>query len=155
ASAAVVTARSISRACNKAAPTSPRLGISRVFAKPGIGALASTATATGSAIAVFPGETFRGGAEEVSPPQPPHPENGLQDPMLFQAAPRCDHALAQAKGSTDALEALAQCDVFHERDRGKAACRVEGATAHEDRLIAGRDSGDAGAQAHQPTDERK
>ena len=73
---AVLAARSISRACNEAAPVAPSVGMSRVLAKPGIGALASTAMATGSVITVSLGEPFWIGAEEIGNPQAPHEENG-------------------------------------------------------------------------------
>src|SRR2546429_9731635 len=84
---AVASVRAISRACNSAAPSRPSAGISRVLARPAIGALARIATAIGSTfdIAVASGE--RGGvlAQEESQAQPPHRQHRAHEPMPLPA----------------------------------------------------------------------
>src|SRR3954464_1883915 len=69
---AVWTARSIKRACNKAARSGPRAGIRRVLAKPGVGALARMAIATGSLITIAAGERLWIGSEQIGDAQAPH-----------------------------------------------------------------------------------
>src|SRR6267378_2664133 len=93
----VATARSVNRACNSAAPSAPSTGMSRVLAKPLSGALASTATATRSFIAVLPRQLVRVGAEEVGEPQPPHQDHGGEHAILLPAAAGGDHALGNAE----------------------------------------------------------
>src|SRR6266496_2020536 len=70
---AVASVRAISRACNSAAPSRPSAGMSRVFARPGSGALARIATATGSMvdISVASGERRGIRAQEECHAQPP------------------------------------------------------------------------------------
>src|SRR5260370_32275636 len=109
---AAATARSINRACNSAAPSAPSTGMSRVLAKPAIGALASTATATRSFIAVLPRQLLGIGAEEVGKAQPPHQHHGGQNAVLLPAPSRGDGALGDAQRAAHALEALAERDVF-------------------------------------------
>src|SRR5215813_10988351 len=150
---AVATARSTSRACNEAAPSAPSAGMSRVLAKPGSGALASTAIATGSFIAVLLRELFWIGAEEIGEPQPPHQDHRVDYPILFPAPTGGDDAVAQAQRPAHALEALAKRDVFHQRDRGKAARRLERRATHEYRLVAGRNPGEPRADVHEPGDD--
>src|SRR5262245_16516084 len=150
---AVATARSTRRACNKAAPSGPSAGISRVLAKPGSGALASTAIATGSFIAVSLRELFRIGTEEIGEPQPPHQDHCVDHPILFPAPTGGDDAFAQAQRPAHALEALAERDVFHQRDRGKTARRLERGAPHEHRLVAGRNPGEPRADVHEPGDD--
>src|SRR5262245_50401963 len=150
---AVATARATSRACNEAAPSAPSAGMSRVLAKPGSGALASTAIATGSFIAVLLRELFRIGAKEIGEPQPPHQDHCVDYPILFPAPTGGDDALAQAQRPAHALEALAERDVFHQRDCGKPARGLEGRATHEHRLIAGRNPGEPRADVHEPGDD--
>src|SRR5687768_4463986 len=75
---AVSMARAISDCWNAAAPSAPSTGIKRVLAKPGIGALARIAIATGSVadIAVELCQFVRVGAEVVGESQPPHQHDG-------------------------------------------------------------------------------
>src|SRR5438477_5723119 len=114
---AFATECSIKRACSRAAPCAPRTGMSRLLAKPEIGALASTATATGSfacaAIAVPPRKVVRVGAEEECEAQPPHQNNGPHHAILFETSARCHHLLMQTQRPADALEALRQRHVLH------------------------------------------
>src|SRR5262245_33738642 len=117
---AVATARSTRRACNEAAPSTPSAGMRRVLAKPGSGALASTATATGSFITVLLRELFRIGTEEIGEPQPPHQDHCLEHAILFPAPTRGGDALAQAQRPAHALAALAESDVFATRESGHA-----------------------------------
>src|SRR5713101_2276120 len=152
---AVSTARSISRACNKAALSAPMAGMSRVLAKPASGALASTATATGSFIAVMLRELFRIGAEEKSQPQAPHQHHGVEHAVLFPAPAGGDDALAQAQRPAHALEALAERDVLHQRDLRKAAGCLKCVAPREYRLVAGRNPGEPRAQAHEPADDEQ
>src|SRR5215471_16264884 len=147
---AVATARSTRRACNEAAPSAPSAGMRRVLAKPGSGALASTATATGSFIAVLLRELFRIGTEEIGEPQPPHQDHCLEHAILFPAPTGGGDAFAQAQRPTHALEALAERNVFHQRDCGKATRRLECRAPHEYRLIAGRNPGEPRAHVHEP-----
>src|SRR6266852_1521444 len=153
AAAAVAAARSINRCCSRAAPSAPSAGISRVLAKPATGALASTATATGSVIAVLPRQLLRIGAEEVGEPQAPHQHHGPQHAMLLPAPPGGDDALGEAQRPAHALEALAERDILHQREFREPARRLEGFAAHENRLVAGRDPGEPRAQVHQPADD--
>src|SRR6516165_4172973 len=128
---AVATARSTRRACNEAAPSAPSAGMSRVLAKPGSGALASTAIATGSFIAVLLRELFRIGAEEIGEPQPPHQDHCVDYAILFPAPTGGGDAFAQAQRPAYALEALAERDVFHQRDWRKTTRRLECRATHE------------------------
>src|SRR5262249_22840129 len=116
---AVATARSTRRACNKAAPAAPSAGMRRVLAKPGSGALASTATATGSFIAISLRELFRIGTEEIGEPQPPHQDHRVEHAMLFPAPSGGGDALAQAHRLADALGAVADRAVFHQLRWGR------------------------------------
>src|SRR5262249_4929417 len=150
---AVATARSTRRACTEAAPSAPSAGMSRVLAKPGSGALASTAIATGSFIAVLLRELFRIGAEEIGEPPPPHQDPSVDYPILPPAPTGGDDAVAQAQRPAHALEALTERDVFHQRDRGKAARRLERGATHEYRLVAGRNPGEPRADVHEPSDD--
>src|SRR5262245_65341913 len=102
-----------------AAPSTPSTETRRVLAKPGSGALASTATATASLIAVLPCQRSWIGAEEVGQAQAPHQKHCPDHAIGLPAAARCDDAFAQAQGPTHALEMLAQRDVLHQRDRRK------------------------------------
>src|SRR5262249_17763205 len=155
ASHAVATARLISCSCSRAAPSAPSTGMSRVLAKPATGALASTATATGSFIAVLLRQLVRIGAEEIGEPQPPHQDDGVDDAVLLPASARRDDALGEAERGADALEPLAERDVLHQRDLRKSAGRLERVAAYEDGLIAGGDAGQPRAQAHQPADQNE
>src|SRR5262249_52746900 len=146
-------ARSINRSCSEAAPSVPSAGISRVFAKPATGALASTATATGSFIAVLPRQLLRVGAEEIGKPQAPHQHHGAQHAVRLPAPPGGDDALSEAQWPAHALEALAERDILHQRDFREPARRLEGIALREDRLVAGRDPGEPRAQIHQPADD--
>src|SRR3977135_1585495 len=152
---AVAAARSINRACKAAAPSAPSTGMSRVLAKPLSGALASTATATGSFITVLPRQLVRIGAEEIGEPQAPHQEHGGKHAILLPAPAGGDDALGQAQRAAHALEALTERDVFHQRDRIAAARRDEGIAAHEDRLVAGRDAGEPRAEVHENADDEQ
>src|SRR5262249_23082228 len=143
----------ISRSCNRAAPSAPSTGMSRVLAKPAIGALASTATATGSFITVLPRQFAWVGAEGVSEPQPPHQDHGVDDAVLLPAPAGGDDALGEAQRRADALEPLAQRDVLHQRNFRKTPGRLEGVAPREDRLVAGGDAGQPRAQAHQPANQ--
>src|SRR5215208_1211431 len=127
---AVSTARSTRRPCNIAAPHAPSTGMSRVLAKPGIGALASTATVTGSFIAVTSRQLFRISAEEIGEPQPPHQHHGVEHAALLPAPAGGDDAFAQAQRPARAFEAFAEVDVFHQRNRRKTAPRPERVAPH-------------------------
>src|SRR5262249_22386683 len=129
---AVAIACSTKRACNKAAPSAPSAGMSRVLAKPGSGALASTATATASVIPVSPCELFRICTEKICEPQPPHQDHCVEHAVLLPAPAGGGHALPQAQRFTDTLEPLRERDVFHQRDCRKPAYRPEGVATHED-----------------------
>src|SRR5712692_6404245 len=155
AAAAVAAARSINRCCSAAAPSAPSAGIIRVLAKPATGALASTATATGSVIAVLPRQLLRIGAEEVGEPQAPHQHHGPQHAMLLPAPPGGDDALGEAQRPAHALEALAERDVLHQRDLVKAAGRLERLALHENRLVAGGDPGQPRADVHEKADDQQ
>src|SRR5215467_987074 len=113
AATAVVAARSISRSCSSAAPSGPSTGMSRVLAKPATGALASTATATGSFIAVLPRQLVWIGAEEIGEPQAPHQHDRAQHAVLLPAPPGGDDALGEAQRPARALEGLAERDILH------------------------------------------
>src|SRR5262245_8693512 len=152
---AVATACSMSRACSEAAPSAPSAGMSRVLAKPGSGALASTATATGSFITVLPCEFFRIGTKEIGKPQAPHQNDCAEHSLLLPAPARGCDALAQAQRPAHALKPLAERDVFHQCNGGKAAYRLKRAAMHEHRLIASCDPGEAGAQVHEPGNNRQ
>src|SRR5262245_59918894 len=93
---AVATARSTRRACNEAEPSAPSAGMRRGWAKPGSGALASTATTTGSFITVLLRERFRTGPEKIGEPQPPHQDHCLEHAILFPAPTGGGDAFAQA-----------------------------------------------------------
>src|SRR5262249_5058419 len=147
---AVATARSTRRACNEAAPSAPSAGMRRVLAKPGSGALASTATATGSFITVLLRELFRIGTEEIGEPQPPHQDHCLEHAILFPAPTGGGGASAKARRPAPALEALEERDVSHRGDCGKAPRRLERRAPHEYRLIAGRNPGEPRADVHEP-----
>src|SRR5215470_190798 len=155
ASQAVATARSIKRACSAAAPAAPSTGTSLVLAKPASGALASTAIATGSLITVLLRELLRVGAEEIGEPQPPHQQDGREHAVVVPAPARGHDPFGETKRLAHALEALAERDVLHQRDLGEAANLLEGVAAHEDRLVAGRDPGEARAQAHEESDHQQ
>src|SRR5262245_40896225 len=99
----------------QAAPAAPSAGMRRVLAKPASGALVSTATATGSFIAISLRELFRIGTEEIGEPQPPHQDHRAEHAMLFPAPTGGGDAFAQAQRPAHALEALAERDVFHQR----------------------------------------
>src|SRR5262245_20858595 len=150
---AVAAARAINRACRTAAPLAPRTETRRVFAKPGSGAFASTATATASLIAVLPCQRSRIGAEEVGQAQAPHQKHGPDHAIGLPAPARCDDAFAQAQGPARALETLAQGDVLHQRDCGKSPGRLERVAPHENRLIPGRDPGEPRADIHECRDD--
>src|SRR2546429_3088459 len=152
---AVATACSMSRACSKAARSTPSAGMSRVLAKPGSGALASTATATGSFITVSPREFFRIGTEEIGKPQAPHQNYCVEHPLLVPTPARGDDALTQAQRPAHALEPPAERDVFHQRNCGKAAYRLKRAATHEYRLIASCDPGEACGQVPEPGNNRQ
>src|SRR6516165_7747850 len=141
---AVATARPTRRACNKAAPAAPSAGMRRVLAKPASGALASTATATGSFIAISLRELFRIGTEEIGEPQPPHQDHRAEHAMLFPAPTGGGDAFAQA-----------QRDVFHQRDWRKTTRRLECRATHEYRLVAGRNPGEPRADVHEPGDDEQ
>src|SRR5215467_5207330 len=152
---AVATARSTRRACNAAAPSAPSAGMRRVLAKPGSGALASTAIATGSFIAVSLRELFRIGTEEIGEPQPPHQDHRAEHAMLFPATTGGGDAFAQTQRPAHALEALAERDVFHQRDWRKTTRRLECRATHEYRLVAGRNPGEPRADVHEPGDDEQ
>src|SRR5262249_44484922 len=149
----VPTRPSTGRACTEGARWAPSAGMSGVWAKPGSEALATPAFATGSFIAVLLRQLFRIGAEEIGEPQPPHQDHRVDHPILFPAPTGGDDAVAQAQRPAHALEALAKCDVFHQRDRGKAARRLERRATHEYRLVAGRNPGEPRADVHEPGDD--
>src|SRR4029077_18096744 len=146
---AVAAARAINRACRTAAPLSPSTGTRRVLEKPGSGALASTATATASLIAVLPCQRLRIGAEEVGEAQAPHQEHGPDHAVRLPAPARGDDAFAQAHRPAHALEALAERHVLHQRDRREGAGRLERVAPHEYRLVPGRDPGEPRADVHE------
>src|SRR5262249_1922900 len=152
---AVATARSTRRACSKAAPPAPSAGMRRVLAKPASGALASTATATGSFIAISLRELFRIGTEEIGKPQPPHQDHRAEHAVLFPAPTGGGDAFAQAQRPAHALEALAERDVFHQRDWRKTTRRLECRATHEYRLVAGRNPGEPRAHVHEPGDDEQ
>src|SRR5258707_12597576 len=145
---AVSTARSTRRSCSTAAPRAPSTGMSRVLAKPAIGAFARTATATGSFIAVALRQRFRIGAEEIGEPEAPHQHYGVEDTVLLPAPAGGDDAFTQAQRSAHAPEAFAEFNVFHQRDRRKAARRLECVAPHEHRLVAGCNTGEPRAKIH-------
>src|SRR5215831_18709709 len=148
---AVAIACSTRRACNKAAPSALSAGMSRVLAKPGSGALASTAAATASVIAVLPRELFRICTKKICEPQPPHQDHCGGHAVLLPAPSGGGHAVPQAQGFTDTLEPLGERDVFHQRNCRKPAYCPEGVSAHEHRLVARCDAGEAREQAHEPS----
>src|SRR5205807_3453164 len=146
---AVATACSISRDANAAAPSAPSAGMRRVFANPGIGALASTATATDSlAIAVSPRQQRGVGAQEIGQPQAPHQQDGPQHAVLFPAPARGGDAFGEAERRADALEPLAQRNVLHQRDGRKAAGCDKHLALDEYRLVASGDPSHARADVH-------
>lgn len=55
---------------------------------------------------------------------------------------------AMLRRAGEAAQAARDVDVFHQRLVGESADGVEGIAAHEDRLVAGRDAGEARAQVH-------
>src|SRR5215469_5372199 len=120
---AVATARSTRRACNEAAPSAPSAGMSRVLAKPGSGALASTAIATGSFIAVLLRELFWIGAEEIGEPQPPHQDHRVDYPSLFPAPTVGDGVVADRQRLVHGMEALAKRHVSPQRVRVSSSLR--------------------------------
>src|SRR5262252_6388576 len=122
---AVATARAVNRACSTAARSPPSSGISRVLAKPATGALASTATATRSLIAVLPRELFGICAEEVGKAQPPHQHHGGPYTVFLPASPGGDGVFGDAQWPAHALEPLAERNVLHQRNLGKAAGGLE------------------------------
>src|SRR5262249_14865123 len=150
---AVATARATSRACNEAAPSAPSAGMSRVLAKPGSEALASTAIATGSFIAVLLRQLFRIGAEEIGEPQPPHQDHRVDHPILFPAPTGGDDAVAQAQRPAHGLGRVAKSEVSHQRDPRTARRRLERRATHEYRLVAGRNPGEPRADVHEPGDD--
>src|SRR2546430_13938987 len=129
---AVATARATSRACNEAAPSAPSAGMSRVLAKPGSGALASTAIATGSFIAVLLRKLFGIGAAEIGEPQPPHQDHCVEHAVLFPAPTGGGDAVAQAQRRAHAPGAPAEGGGFHQRGCGEAARRLECHATHGD-----------------------
>src|SRR5713101_7680913 len=99
--------------------------MSRVLAKPGTGALARIAIATGSFIAVAMRELFRIGTEEKREAQPPHQKDGGENAILLPAAAGRHDEFTQAQRPTHALEPLAQRNVFHQWDCRETACGME------------------------------
>src|SRR5690606_24437437 len=151
---AVSTAFAVRRAWRRAAPAAPSRLARRVFTWPATGARANTTTAgreraitdwSPASRPIEPLEAIGRRAEEVEQPQPPHEENGAEDATALPAPARRERRAAQAGRPPLAPHELAERDVFHERDLGKA---VEGLAAHEDRLVAGRDAGQARADIH-------
>src|ERR1700719_1079638 len=121
---AVVTTRSMSLACRLAAPPQPSTGASRVLARPGSGALARIAIATGSGlpwnIAIGSRQPRRIGAEKIRESQPPHEQNRSCHAMFFPPPPRGHDRRGDAQRRSDALETLRHGDVLHQREVGKA-----------------------------------
>ena len=73
-------------------------------------------------------------------------------PARSQRRPEVVTPLAQAGRRAAPLHRLAECDVLHQRDLRETAERV---AAHEDRLVAGGDAGQARAQVHAKGDHRQ
>src|SRR5262249_12343762 len=128
----------------------PSAGMRRVLAKPGMGALASTATATGSFIAVSLRELFRIGTEEIGEPQPPHQDHCAQHAILLPAPTGGGAAVVQAQRPAHALEAIARRDVVQQREGREPARRLERRATREYGLVAGRYPGEPGADVHVP-----
>ena len=73
--------------------------------------------------------------------------------MLFPAARGGDHRRARAPGAASVRDARDSSDVLHERNLGVTAEAFENVAAHEDRLIAGGDTGERRAQVHAALDD--
>src|SRR5262249_51067945 len=93
--------------------------------------------------------------KKMGEPQPPHQDHRVEHAMLFPAPTGGGDALAQAQRLAHALEALAERDVFHQRDWGKATRRLERRATHEYRLVAGRNPGEPRADVHEPGDDEQ
>src|ERR1700719_5162094 len=141
---AVVTTRSMSLACRLAAPSAPSTGTSRVLARPGCGALARIATATGSGlpwnISIGSRQPRRICADKIRESQPPHEQNSSCHAMLFPPPPRGHDRCGDAQRWSDPLETPRHGDVLHQWDVGKA--RPERRPYREYRLVAGHYAGD-------------
>src|SRR5579885_3084474 len=139
AATAVATVRSVSLSCSTAAAWAPLAGMSRVLAKPGIGAFARMAMS--GVIAIGAGEPRRVGAEEIAQAQLPHQPDRAPHAVPPPAAARCGDARRQAGGAAEPLEPRRQRDVLHQGDAGEAAGLIERRACHEHRLVAGGDAG--------------
>src|SRR5712671_1010062 len=144
-SLAVRSAARIRRSCRCATPAAPRRGIRRVFTRPASGARAKTMTTLSARIGVLARQALRRDAERVEKAQPPHEKYRAQHAARLPTAPRGAHALAQARRPPAPLKLAAERDVFHQGDLRKSRERV---APYEDRLITGRDPGEARAQVH-------
>jgi hypothetical protein len=82
-------------------------------------------------------------AKCVKEPQPPHEEDGAHDAVALPAPSGRQDFFPQT--GRRHLHGGAESDVFHQRNLREAA---EGVAMHEDRLVAGRDSGQSRAQVH-------
>src|SRR5215212_8936503 len=153
---AVASAWTVRASWREAAPSAPRCGMSRVFAYPGTGALARTATRTGSgiawSIAVGDGQIAWVRAREIGEAQPPHGQDGAKNAVPFPAPARRYGPHRDAGGPRLALEAGRECDVLHEGEVGVAAHVCKGLTRDEDRLVARRDAGKSRTGVHQGGD---
>src|SRR5579864_5561425 len=106
---AVATARSMKRAANAAAPSAPSAGARRVLARPGSGALARMAIATGSGlpwcVAIGARQPGRVRPHEVGESQTPHEQNRPRHAMLFPSPPRGHDGRGDTERTADSPEA--------------------------------------------------
>src|SRR5262249_53302225 len=157
AAGAVVTTRAMSRAGRRAAPSAPNTGTSRVLARPGSGALARIAMATGSGlpgnITIRSRQSSRICAEKIRQSQPPHEHDSSYHAMLFPPPPRGHDRRGDTKRRPGALEALGHGDVLHQRNVGKA--RPERRPRREYHLVAGGNTGHPRAQIHRRGNHRE
>jgi hypothetical protein len=122
--------------------------MSRVFTRPARAARAKTITIVRGTAR----ELIGIGAQPVPQAQLPHEENGAGDAARLPAPGRGRDPRAQAGWRGNALHRLAEGHVLHQRDRRETR---EIRAAHEDRLVAGGDAGEARAPVHAEPDQRK
>ena len=71
-------------------------------------------------------------------------------PRASQRRPEVTTRSRRQAAATGACSRALECDVLHQRDCREPADRGERGARHEDRLVAGRDAGQARARVHQP-----
>ena len=76
-----------------------------------------------------------------------------QTPRRCQRRAEVVTVVPERRHAAAALQALHELDVLHQRQRREAAERLEDGAAHEDRLVARGDAGEAGAHADEAPDQ--